>query len=237
MKVNLLIIATNKYTQFLPALLRSLKNNFLTSEDVTYSIFTDKPYQVREQNSFHNSRMNIFEIEHLPWPGTTLYRFHFFNKYKDKLKEADYFFYIDADTEIKEEITAEEIIGERVGTQHCGFVNKRGSYEGRPTSCCYVGPNEGTNYFGGGFWGFSKKEFWPFIDKAIEMITTDANNGITPEHHDESVLNRYLIDNQPTKILNPSFHYPMSDKNKKTWKENYTCKILLLDKNHKEIRR
>ena len=39
MKVNLLIIATNKYTQFLPALLRSLKNNFLTSEDVTYSIF------------------------------------------------------------------------------------------------------------------------------------------------------------------------------------------------------
>lgn len=236
MKVNLLIVATNKYTQFLPALLRSLKNNFLVGEDVTYCIFTDKTFEAHEENIFYNNRMNLFHVDHMPWPGPTLYRFHYFRSHKENLKKANYFFYIDVDTLITSQITAEEIIGERVGTQHCGFVGKRGSYEGRPISRCYVAPNEGEVYFGGGFWGFSQDEFWKFIDKSIEMIAIDADNGITPEWHDESVLNRYFIDNKPTKILTPSFHYPMSEKNKKSWKENYPCKILLLDKDHKEFR-
>lgn len=236
MKIGLLIVATNKYTQFLPELIKSLDKHFLINEDVTYCIFTDKIETVFNENEQTKRRLRVFKIDHMAWPGPTLYRFHFFESYKKSFNTFDYYFYIDADTLIKENISSEEIIGDRVGVQHCGFVNKRGSYEGRPTSVCYVGPNEGENYFGGGFWGFSNKEFWKFLKKGIEMIAIDASNGITPEWHDESVLNRYLIDNPPTKILTPSFHYPMNKKNKKSWKEDYPCKILLLDKDHKEFR-
>src|SRR6185369_16907820 len=92
--------------------------------------------------------------------------------------------------------------------QHCGFVDERGSYETNPASTSYVNDNEGTVYYGGGFWGLSNKEFWKFIDTAVKMINTDKLNDVSILWHDESVLNRYLIDNQPTKILSPSYHYP-----------------------------
>lgn len=231
MEINLLIIATNKYTEFLPGLIKSCEQFFCPGKKVIYNIFTDKPYEVRERFISLVEKTRIFQIEHLPWPGATLYRFHFFKRYLDKIP-GDYYFYIDADCLIKNTIFHQEIIGDRVGVQHCGFVGKRGSYEQRPTSAAYIGPDEGSVYFGGGFWGFSKEEFPKVIERAIEIISTDASNGITPEHNDESVLNRYFVDNPPTRILTPSFHYPQGNKNKKTWPQEYPCKILLLDKDH-----
>lgn len=235
MRINLLIIATNRYTEFLKDLLPSIEKYFCKDVDVNINIFTDHDHEKMALESPIEAGINYFHVDHLPWPGSTLYRFHHFKRYKEQLRPANYFFYIDADTIIKAPITSNEILGMRVGTLHCGFVNKRGSYEGRPTSTSYVGPNEGEHYFGGGFWGFSSEEFWKFVDKAIEMISTDADNGIRPEHNDESVLNRYLIDNKPTRILTPSFHYPVHAKNRKSWRENYPCKILLVEKDHKEF--
>lgn len=228
MKVNLLIVATGKYIDFLPALLKSAEEYFLTGCNVSYHIFTDSGYLIRP---------NIHKVEHKPWPHSTLNRFHFFKQYEKELRDADYLFYIDVDTLLTAAVT-EEILSDRTAVQHCGFVNLRGSYETNPRSTSYVHPSEGNKYFGGGFWGFSKDEFWRFMNKAIEMIDTDSSRGITPVHNDESVLNRYLVDNPPTLILSPSYHYPQSELAyyKNIWKRDYECKILLLDKNHEEVR-
>lgn len=230
MKVALLIIATGKYTNFISDFIRSADAFFLKDTKVEFHLFTDSFYPTRGRYISHL-------VEHKPWPYSTLNRFHFFKKYESELN-ADYLFYIDVDTLFTAPITT-EILSERTAVQHCGFVNTRGSYETDQRSASYVGPNEGTHYFGGGFWGFSKAEFWKFIDQAIEMIDVDAANGITPVHNDESVLNRYLIDNPPTMILSPSYHYPQSELPyyKKIWGGvDYPCKILLLDKNHEEVR-
>ena len=42
MKVGLLIIATNKYIQFLQPLIESADNHFLKNQEVTYFVFTNK---------------------------------------------------------------------------------------------------------------------------------------------------------------------------------------------------
>lgn len=230
MKVSLLIVATNKYIQFVPDLIASAKEYFLTDCEVTFHVFTDQNYPESKYVKRHL-------VEHKPHPYPTLMRYHFFSKHASKLHDADYLFYIDADCLFKSPVT-DEILSDRVGTQHCGFVGIRGSYETNPESKSYVSPNEGTDYYGGGFWGFSRIEFFKFIGKAKAMIDTDLKNGIVPVWHDESVLNRYLIDNPPTLILSPAYHYPQSEVwyFKRIWKRNYECKILLLDKNHEEIR-
>jgi histo-blood group ABO system transferase len=61
-------------------------------------------------------------------------------------------------------------------------------------------------------------------------IKIDFEKNFIAVWHDESHLNRYMIDNTPTKILTPSYCYP----------ENmylpYHKKLLALDKNHKELR-
>jgi hypothetical protein len=43
-------------------------------------------------------------------------------------------------------------------------------------------------------------------------------------------MNRYFIDNQPTKILDPSYCYPES------WNIPFNKKLLALDKNHSDVR-
>lgn len=232
MKVALLIIATNKYVQFLPELIKSVKEHFLTDCDVSINVFTDNVIGLD---------CRTYLIEHRPHPYPTLMRYHFFKEYELELNriKADYFFYIDADCLVKSKITA-EILSERTAVQHCGFLNQRGSYEKNPRSTSCVASNEGTHYFGGGFWGFSNTEFWKFINTAVQMLNQDFRNGIIPEWHDESVLNRYLIDNKPTNILPHSYHYPESQISyyRKLWNGiDYEPKILLLDKNHEEIRK
>lgn len=240
MRINLLLIATNKYIQFLPALIQSLEENFLKDCDVIYNIFTDdeKEVQFMFAGTFASKSIVTHKIDHYEWPYVTLYRYHFFAIHFNKMVKSDYYFYLDVDTLIKAPITKEEILGDRVGTTHCGYVGARGTYETNPQSTSWVPPHQGTTYFGGGFWGFNYPEFVNFINAATEMINADIENKIIPVWHDESVLNRYLIDNPPTKILSPSFHYPEGniEKYKAKWPEQYECKILLLDKNHKELR-
>jgi histo-blood group ABO system transferase len=243
MRVNLLIIATNKYLQFLEGLLDSASEKFLRQEDVTFSVFTDRVHDAESQlgHKPYFSQTQFFPIEHRPFPYPTLHRFHFFNRYEPKLRSAaDYHFYIDVDSVIAREITAEEIVSNRTAVQHCGYVGKRGTYEKNRRSTSYVKRSEGTIYYGGGFWGFSDEELWQFTHTAAAMIDNDGARGITPRWHDESVLNRYLITNPPHKVLTPSFHWPQNHPEiYRQWEaqgHHYECAIMLLDKNHAAVR-
>ena len=241
MRIGLLIIATNKYTSFLKNLLDSAETYFLknTSHDVEYNIFTNSVDEVKEifGNECYYNKINIFNINHRQFPYTTLYRYHFFNQYKEQINYFDNYVYIDADSLIKG-LIGDDILGDRVSVEHGGFQNGiRGSYETNPNSTSYVFNHEGVQYYGGGFWSFSNLEFWKFVNIAVKMIDDDCHNGIIPLWHDESVLNRYLIDNPPTKVLNSSYHYP--EPYADVWKIEYShldCKILILEKNHDDIR-
>lgn len=163
--------------------------------------------------------------------------FHFFNSYINNITDSDYYFYIDADTLVCADIP-EEILSPIMAVRHCGFMNKRGTYETNTKSTSYVAPNEGKAYFGGGFWGMDKANFWAICEKAKNMIDEDLKNGIIPVHHDESVLNKILISHQPTMILPPEYHYPQSniEKYRSMWGRDYICRILLLDKDHAKMR-
>lgn len=231
MNVALLIVATNKYVQYLPDLIKSVNEYFMIDCNVSIHVFSDCELYFGQDKTYI--------VDHKPHPYPTLMRYHFFKRYEAELQGIDYFFYIDADCLIKSSI-ATDILSERVVVKHCGFLNQRGSYETNPKSTSCVSKNEGINYFGGGFWGFSNDEFWKFINKAVEMLDADFANDIIPEWHDESVLNRYMIDNQPTKILPHSYHYPEGqiEYYRKLWK-GVDCDpvILLLDKNHEEVRK
>ncbi len=241
-EIRLMVVATHKYTTFLEGILDSAHKHFMANHNLVFDVFTNKVSEVKEllKDKPYFGNVNVHKVDHRPFPYPSMYRFHFFKKYQEQMKTSDYYFYVDADAIIQQEIP-DVILGERVAVQHCGYVNERGTYETDPKSTSYIAPDEGTMYYGGGFWGFSKKEFWPFVHKAVEMIDTDAANGITPMWHDESVLNKYLSDNPPEKILTPSFHWPQNAPHiQAKWEaqgKNYPCIILLLHKDHEEIRK
>ncbi len=220
-KVGLLIVATGKYDRFVDPLIASARIHFCSDHDVTYYVFTDGKI------SSADDVVQIFQ-ERLGWPKDTLLRNSIYNHHKNKFASEDYVFALDADMLFVDTVGS-EILGKRVATQHPGFVGKRGSYETDPRSLACVKDNEGSQYFAGGFFGGSRREFCKIIAETTRRVLEDYSKGIIAVWHDESHWNRYCIDFKPTVILNPSYCYPES------WNLNYPKKLLALDKNHAEF--
>lgn len=229
-KIGFVIVATGKYDVYIEPLIRSIETFFLDTNKKFYNIFSDKDIKLSGVD------YEIFKVDHRPFPYPTLYRFHFFEQYKDSII-GDQIIYIDADTLITSKIGT-EVITPITATQHCGFVNRWGSFENRQESKCCVSRAEGRNYYGGGFYSFSRNEFFRLCHFGKETVDWEAARGRTPIWHDESVLNKYLTLAQPTRVLSPSYHYPENNQTiYSTWGGNkFDCKILLLNKNHKEMR-
>lgn len=218
--IGLLIMATGKYVNFVPPLVKSSEKYFCRNHNVTYFVFTDGELPAADNIvRIHQSRLG--------WPYDTMMRYHTYAAQEELLSSQDYLFACDADMLFVDEV-GDEILGERVATQHPGFVGKRGSYETNPLSTAYVSSQEGTYYFAGGFYGGTAKEVMRIAKTNAANIDKDLESGLIAVWHDESHWNRYCIDNKPTLILTPSYCYPES------WNLTYTKRLLALDKNHAE---
>ena len=222
-KVGLLVMATGKYIQFIEPLINSADQYFCPEDEVTYFIFTDGQPPVRaDVIKIHQGRLG--------WPHDTMMRCRAYLNGYEAWKDMDYVFACDADMLFVDTV-GREILSERVATQHPGFVGKRGTYETRPESTAYIGSRDGRYYFAGGFHGGSAVEFHKLVSTMLRNIEIDLAKGIIAIWHDESHLNRYFVDNPPTKILTAEYCYPES------WNLPYHKRLLALDKNHAEMRK
>lgn len=226
MKVGLLIIATNKYTQFLQPLLSSSDDFFLKNQDVTYFVFTNQELEIET-----NRKVFKINTEHRDWPWMTLGRYKIFSQNSEELSKMDYLYYCDADMKFISEV-GDEILSDLVATQHPGYFGKRGTPEENPLSSACVFTHEQMQYFAGGFNGGTSTEYLKMANKLSDNIDKDYANNIIAIWHDESHMNRYFIDNNPSKILDPSYCC------NEGWLDcPFGRKLLALDKNHSDIRK
>lgn len=233
MKICILNIATNKYIEFVQPLLDSVQQNFLTDHEIHSLVFTNHEIESTSDN------VRIFTIDHEPWPIPTLKRYHYFSRAADYISNFDYCFYMDVDMRI-ESTVGEEILGDLVATQHPGFWFRTPfefSYERRLKSTAYVPYGEGTMYYAGGFNGGKPDHFLKMSSAIVKNVEQDLENGIVAVWHDESHMNRYLIDHPPSVSLTPSYCYPEAIRfNPVGWNVPFDPKIVALEKNHKEMR-
>lgn len=222
--IGLLIIATNKYVQFLPNLIESADKYFLVDKDVEYFIFTNKELDIKS-----NRKISYVSIEHKEWPWMTLGRYKIFTLNQDLLSNKDYLFYTDSDM-LFCDLIGDEILSDRVATTHPGYLGGRGTPETNNFSLACVKTYEDMQYFAGGFNGGTSYEYLKMSKTLSNNIDIDYSNGIIAIWHDESHMNRYFIDNQPTKILDPGYCYGES------MNIPFKKRLLALDKNHEKIR-
>jgi hypothetical protein len=165
------------------------------------------------------------------WPAATMERYHVIAENAERLAAATHVFHLDADMLFVAQVGA-EIVAPLVGTTHPGYVGRRGTYEERPESAAYVAPDEGTVYYCGGFVGGERTEFLRLANAIRTGVDTDAEQGIVARWHDESHLNRYLVDRPPDLTLSPSYCYPANARDyiRRVWPEQYEQKIIALDK-------
>lgn len=240
MKICILNIATNKYIQFVEQLLDSVDENFLNGHDISALVFTNHEIEEVSDN------VKISQIEHEPWPIPTLKRYHYFLKESDYISQFDYCFYMDVDMRIVDKV-GDEILGDLVATKHPGMFNKSPdecTYERREKSTAYVPYGEGKSYYAGGFNGGKPETFLKMSQQIVKNVDADFKNDLIAVWHDESHMNRYLIDNQPTLELTPSYCFPEGATIDGTptnyyplgWKVPFEPKIMALQKSHANVR-
>lgn len=198
--IALCIVATGKYIKFVDPLITSARKYFCTDHKVSYFIFTDGTLD-------EQSDIVRIEQKRLGWPYDTLMRITMYDKHAELFEGMDYIFALDADMLFVDTV-GDEILSDLVATQHPGYLGRRGTYERRKISTACVASNEGSQYFAGGFNGGSREAFLKMAHAVTENIQTDLAKNIIAIWHDESHINRYFIDNPPTKILSPSYCYP-----------------------------
>jgi histo-blood group ABO system transferase len=228
MKICILTIATNKYLQFVEKLYDNIEERFLNGHEISCLLFTDHEVETSENIKVHY-------IDHEPWPMPTLKRYNYFLKEKDFILQHDYCFYFDADMRIDNPV-GDEILGDLVGTKHpyqSFHKLDEMSYERRPESLAYVPYGEGETYYAGGFNGGKTTRFLEMAEVIANNVNRDLENNIVAVWHDESHMNRYMIDNPPTLSLTPSYCYA-----EEFYGTDYPYepKIIALKKNHNELR-
>jgi histo-blood group ABO system transferase len=80
------------------------------------------------------------------------------------------------------------------------------SYDRNPKSLAYVPQGEeGEYYYAGGFNGGKTDKFLEMAEIIADRVNKDLDNKVIAKWHDESHLNRYLIDNPATLTLSPNY--------------------------------
>lgn len=225
MKIGILYICTGKYDVFWKDFYLSCEKYLLQNHEKYYYVFTDSKNIFESEN---NTNIHIIKQENLWWPDNTLMRFHIFLKQKKKLKDMDYLFFFNANLEIKENIW-EELLPKKewiIVFKHPWFYNKnndRFTYDRNPKSTAYIKNWYWKHYVQWALNWWYTKDYLLMCKILSKNIDIDKANWIIALWHDESQLNKYIL-NVNYKILDSSYLYP-------EWRNiPFKCNILIRDK-------
>lgn len=212
-KVAILYICTGKYDVFWKDFYESFEKYFLVNSHKEYYVFTDADEIYEEKNT----RVHKIFQENLGWPDNTLKRFHIFLKQEEELKKYSYIFFFNANMKCMEEIGEDEFLPsakdkeELVAVQHPGWyldVPLFFTYERNKKSTAHIPYSKGRYYVCGGVNGGKSAAYIEMMHRLKENIDEDESNGIIARFHDESHLNKYMLNRNHVKILSPSFCFP-----------------------------
>lgn len=225
------------------SVINETEKQFIVKEDK--KAYVDKIIQ--DAQSIRERGVKIFYAESIEWPMPTLMRYHLFLQQEEYLEQFDYIFYIDVDMKITDWI-GEEILGDGLtAAQHPMHALKKElwpPYEPNEKSTAYIKrpgkviddggkPRFMPTYYAGGFQGGKTEDFIKAMKAMRKNIDDDHVQNYIAIWNDESHFNRYLFDNPPSVILNPSYIYPdslISEYYVPIWGRNYSPKIMTLTK-------
>ena len=228
--VGILYICTGKYSIFWEDFFINCEKNFLPNSEKHYFVFTDDEVILK----IDNPKIHTIFQQTEEWPYPTLKRFEYFCRVKEQLLLMDYVVFMNGNLIVNVPVYEDEILPKEENlfvTLHPGFFDKARceyTYDNNPKCTAYVSDDEGTYYFAGGFNGGKSEAFVSLMKVLKDRIQRDLQNDVIALWHDESQLNRYLIDyGGKFKMLSPAYLYPEG------WDLPFEQKIIVLDKQNK----
>lgn len=226
-KVAILYICTGKYEVFWKDFFNSYEENFLPNTSKEYFVFTDAEKLYRENEC---DRIHKIYQERLGWPDDTLMRYHMFDTISDRLVLFDYIFFMNANCKCVTRIGEREFLPAEkdiVVVQHPGTYRKtprQFTYDRNPKSTAYIKRGQGQYYVCGGINGGKAATYIELIKELKKNVDIDKENNVVARWHDESHINRYILEHDNWMILPPSYCYAEG------WDLPFEVKILVRDK-------
>ena len=202
-------MATGAYHKFWKDFYITCEQYFCMDIEKGYEIFTDSPDDFKKVN---DTNVYIHKIEDLGWIVNTSYKSKYICSIREELEKYDYVFYINSNFLFTAPIYAEEVLPDAsndyltaLSFDHYLQVDVRNyPYDRQPNCLAYIPIGQGKRYFQGGFYGGRTKEMLLLSDWCKEAIAHDFNKKIVARFHDESYINRYMLDKKP-KVLNDGY--------------------------------
>ena len=210
-KIGILYIATGNYISFWENFYNATEKYFLSEHEKTYFLFTDQTNLKLPANVVRIPIVNEL------WPYITLKRYHFFLEQKEILKNFDYLYFMNGNLIFSKMVgneimpTVEQGLMVTIHPWYLSADRKRFTYETNKKSKAYIDAEEGKYYFMGGFNGGTSCAFLEMSENIKNWTDADLAKNIIPVWHDESMLNRYMIDYMKDKsplILLPIYTVP-----------------------------
>ena len=208
LNVAILYICIGEYSIFWKDFYDSFEEKFLSNCHKEYYVFTDNMelYKNNEDN------VHIIEQKNLGWPGNTLFRFKMFLTQKQQLLKFDYIFFLNANAVCMKEVGEEFLphVESLLFVQHPGFYNVpnyRFPYDRNKKSSAYIPYKKGNVYVTGAINGGKSKGFLQMCEELSREIDMDYERGIIALWHDESHINKYILNRSDYKLLPPSYIY------------------------------
>lgn len=226
--VAILYICTGKYDVFWKEFYESMEKLFLPASEKHYYVFTDAEDLYGEDNC--NNRIHRIYQECMGWPYDTLMRFDLFSKIEEQIKQYDYILFMNANMKCKREITEEEFLPineELLVARHPGCIHYPKlllPYDRNRKSTAYISYRQGKYYYMGGLNGGKATAYIQLIHSLKQAIQDDLDHNIIAKWHDESQLNKYMLNRSDMKILLPEYAYPEG------WNLPYEAKMIIRDK-------
>lgn len=240
MKVNpnVMLIATRKYKQFVPDMVRYLDRHFLPKHEIAITVFADELMQFQTTKRV---QMVWTRIGKLGWPYATLYRYEIFSKFTEYLKKFSHLYYLDVDMALEDDVNDEFLVDGLIAVRHpgCYASDRWGSPNNPQRSTSWFPEDKRKHYYCGGVQGGKSEHYIEAINILAKRIKEDESKNVMAEWHDETHWNWYTNFHKPELVteLSPAYCMPQKKQHQIDWGlSEFQPKIIALDKNHKEIR-
>ena len=224
--IGILYICTGRYIAFWHEFYLSSNEKFLPDKKKKYFVFTDKPWKFW----FKYKNVRVIYISKKKWPYNTLFRYKYFSNSKSLFNKCDFLYFLNANVLFLKTIGSEIIPKNEnnlVAVIHPGFYDKKSTeftYERNKNSSAFIPMGKGQFYFMGGINGGTRDAFLKMSIIISKNIEQDLEKDIIAVWHDESHLNKYLLEYKSLHILNYTYGSP------EDWNLPLEPKILILDK-------
>ncbi|MDR0547542.1 MAG: alpha-1,2-fucosyltransferase [Dysgonamonadaceae bacterium] len=225
--IGITYMATGKYAVFWENFYNSCEKYLCPNVEKQYFVFTDNEKLLS---------CKLFNAEFIPysdkgWLINVSSKCKCILSIREKLIKLDYVFYFNANLEFLKPVYPHEILPSEAENYLSALSFYKNAdpntlpFDRNPKSLACIPFDRGKRYFLSSFFGGRTPEFLKLCEWSNQATFADLEKGIVAKTHDESYLNRYLV-NYPPKIIEMTYGTPEG------WAPVEQCKGIFYNKDH-----